>query len=178
MKRLHQANSGGGGGGGPPAGVSNASSGKRNHENGEVTHRVPQTHHHYAVHRTGGPTLVDFTPAKPHDAHDISGVRSNRMQQHMPQHHMAHTNRQQQVPPALSVNLKRPPPEDDDHHGVADGAKRNANEDSMPVQQRPPLTRGESLPAVPFVPDRQPNFKDKHPVRAPSFDTAFKPGGE
>lgn len=29
---------------------------------------------------------------------------------------------------------------------------------------------GDSLPAVPFAPERQQSFKDKHPVRAPSFD--------
>lgn len=46
---------------------------------------------------------------------------------------------------------------------------------------RPPLTRGDSLPAVSlavsYVQDRS---KDKHPVRAPSFETAttFKPNGE
>lgn len=36
-----------------------------------------------------------------------------------------------------------------------------------------------SVLLVPFAPDRQPNFKDKHPIRTPSFDTAtFKPGSE
>ncbi|XP_063976308.1 interferon regulatory factor 2-binding protein 2 [Diachasmimorpha longicaudata] len=45
---------------------------------------------------------------------------------------------------------------------------------------RPPLTRGDSLPAVSlavsYVQDRS---KEKHPVRAPSFETAttFKPNG-
>ncbi|XP_055644393.1 interferon regulatory factor 2-binding protein 1 isoform X3 [Toxorhynchites rutilus septentrionalis] len=173
MKRIH-AGAGGGGGSGASGG-----GGKRGHENGEMPHRsVPQAHHHYSV-RTGpnGPTLVDFTPK--HEPHDIAGVRPGaRLQQHIPPHHLPHANRQQ-VPPALSVNLKRPPPEDDEH-GPMDGptgsAKRGAD-DSVAIQ-RPPLTRGDSLPAVPFVPDRQQGYKDKHPVRTASFDTAtFKPAG-
>nr|XP_019932169.1 interferon regulatory factor 2-binding protein 1 isoform X6 [Aedes albopictus] len=184
MKRIHASGGGGGGSGSGSAG-GGSSGGKRGggHENGEMPpHRsVPQAHHHYSV-RAGpnGPTLVDFTPK--HEPHDISGgVRPGaRLQQHIPPHHMPpHPNRQQQVPPALSVNLKRPPPEDDEH-GPMDGptgsAKRGAEDPSVAIQQRPPLTRGESLPAVPFVPDRQPSYKDKHPVRTASFDTAtFKP---
>jgi hypothetical protein len=50
---------------------------------------------------------------------------------------------------------------------------------------RPPLTRGESLPAVslaqPFVVSTERTFKqEKHPIRTASFDTAtaFKPNGE
>ncbi|XP_058454890.1 interferon regulatory factor 2-binding protein 1 isoform X3 [Malaya genurostris] len=176
MKRIH-AGAGGGGGGG--SGGSGSGGGKRGHENGEMPHRsVPQAHHHYSV-RTGpnGPTLVDFT--QKHEPHDIPGVRPGaRLQQHIPPHHLPHANRQQ-VPPALSVNLKRPPPEDDDH-GPMDGPTGSAKrgpEDPGSIQ-RPPLTRGESLPAVPFVPDRQPSYKDKHPVRTASFDaTTFKPAG-
>ncbi|XP_049283008.1 interferon regulatory factor 2-binding protein-like A isoform X4 [Anopheles funestus] len=169
MKRIHSAASGGGAGGG-----SGSSSGKRGHENGELSHRSVPTAagpHHYSV-RTG-PTLVDFTPK--HEPHDIASVRAGaRMQQHIPPHHMApHGAGRQQVPPALSVNLKRPPPDDDDHQmeGPTGSAKRG-NEDPTVAIQRPPLTRGESLPAVPFVPDRQPSYKDKHPVRTASFDTA------
>ncbi|XP_058822985.1 interferon regulatory factor 2-binding protein-like B isoform X2 [Topomyia yanbarensis] len=177
MKRIHAGAGGGGGGGGGSGGSGSGGGGKRGHENGEMPHRsVPQAHHHYSV-RTGpnGPTLVDFTPK--HEPHDISGVRPGaRLQQHMPPHHLPHGNRQQ-VPPALSVNLKRPPPEDDDH-GPMDGPTGSAKrgpEDPGSIQ-RPPLTRGESLPAVPFVPDRQPSYKDKHPVRTASFDAAtFKP---
>ncbi|XP_062533404.1 interferon regulatory factor 2-binding protein 2-like, partial [Armigeres subalbatus] len=182
MKRIHA--SGGGGGSGSASAGGGSGGGKRGggHENGEMPpHRsVPQAHHHYSV-RAGpnGPALVDFTPK--HEPHDMpGGVRPGaRLQQHIPPHHMPpHANRQQ-VPPALSVNLKRPPPEDDEH-GPMDGptgsAKRGAEDPSVAIQQRPPLTRGESLPAVPFVPDRQPSYKDKHPVRTASFDTAnFKP---
>uniref|UniRef100_A0A182QTZ0 Uncharacterized protein n=1 Tax=Anopheles farauti TaxID=69004 RepID=A0A182QTZ0_9DIPT len=175
MKRIHSAASGGGGAGG---GSGSSSSGKRGHENGELSHRSVPTAagpHHYSV-RTGpnGPTLVDFTPK--HEPHDIASVRAGaRMQQHIPPHHMApHGAGRQQVPPALSVNLKRPPPDDDDHQmeGPTGSAKRGTDDPNVAIQQRPPLTRGESLPAVPFVPERQPSYKDKHPVRTASFDTA------
>lgn len=170
------------------------SAGKRGHENGEVSHRVvPQPHPHaYTMQRSQatGPQMMDFTPKlEPPEPQP----RPVRMTAHVPPHHMPHSNRQQQqVPPAMSVNLKRPLPDDDEHndgsgHGglmkrgssVGQGGGSNIGSDE-PQNQRPPLTRGESLPAVPFVPqDRQPSFKDKHPVRAPSFDTAtFKPGGE
>lgn len=161
MKRLHSA-------------------GKNRHENGEVSsHRVvPQQHHHaYSMQRTStaSAAMLDFTPKlEPHE----TAPRPVRMTAHVPPHHMPMSNRNQ-APPTLSVHLKRPPPDDDDHNesGQPVGLKRGATDESQ--VQRPPLTRGESLPAVPFVPDRQPSFKDKHPVRAPSFDTAtFKPGGK
>lgn len=73
-----------------------------------------------------------------------------------------------------TVTMKRPA-DDDEQDGAGVGAKRISPED----QVRPPLSRGDSLPAVPFVAERPPNFKDKHPIRAPSFDTAtFKAGSE
>lgn len=64
---------------------------------------------------------------------------------------------------------------DEDEHTE----KRLSLEEQHPV--RPPLTRGDSLPAVSlavsYVQDRN---KEKHPVRAPSFETAttFKANGE
>lgn len=64
---------------------------------------------------------------------------------------------------------------DEDEHAE----KRLSLEEQHPV--RPPLTRGDSLPAVSlavsYVQDRN---KEKHPVRAPSFETAttFKANGE
>lgn len=73
--------------------------------------------------------------------------------------------------------MKRPAADDEEHNndGPGGSAKRILPED----QVRPPLNRGDSLPTVPFPPDRQPNFKDKHPIRAPSFDTAtYKAGSE
>lgn len=71
--------------------------------------------------------------------------------------------------------MKRPADDDEQDGASGSSAKRILPED----QVRPPLSRGDSLPAVPFVPERPPNFKDKHPIRAPSFDTAtFKAGSE
>ena len=64
---------------------------------------------------------------------------------------------------------------DEDEHAE----KRLSLEEQHPV--RPPLTRGDSLPAVSlavsYVQDRS---KEKHPVRAPSFETAttFKANGK
>lgn len=73
-----------------------------------------------------------------------------------------------------TVGLKRPAPDDDEQtDGPGGSSKRILTEE----QARPPLSRGDSLPTVPFVADRPPNFKDKHPVRAPSFDTATFKGG-
>ncbi|XP_059613831.1 interferon regulatory factor 2-binding protein 2 isoform X2 [Phlebotomus argentipes] len=156
------------------------SAGKRAHENGEVAaaHRgVPASHHHtYALQRpaAAAPGLMDYTTKlEPHEA----TVRPVRISSHMPPHHLPMSNRAAAAPPALSVNLKRPPPDDDEHADGVPSVSVKRSPDDVP-SARPPLTRGESLPAAPFVPDRQPSFKDKHPVRAPSFDTAtFKPGG-
>ncbi|XP_055695228.1 interferon regulatory factor 2-binding protein 2 isoform X3 [Lutzomyia longipalpis] len=156
------------------------SAGKRAHENGEVAaaHRgVPASHHHtYALQRpaAAAPGLMDYTTKlEPHEA----TVRPVRISSHMPPHHLPMSNRAAAAPPALSVNLKRPPPDDDEHADGVPSVSVKRSPDDVP-SVRPPLTRGESLPAAPFVPDRQPTFKDKHPVRAPSFDTAtFKPGG-
>ncbi|XP_055716871.1 interferon regulatory factor 2-binding protein 1 isoform X2 [Phlebotomus papatasi] len=155
------------------------SAGKRAHENGEVAaaHRgVPASHHHtYALQRpaAAAPGLMDYTTKlEPHEA----TVRPVRISSHMPPHHLPMSNRAAAAPPALSVNLKRPPPDDDEHADGVPSVSVKRSPDDVP-SARPPLTRGESLPAAPFVPDRQPSFKDKHPVRAPSFDTAtFKPG--
>lgn len=72
-----------------------------------------------------------------------------------------------------TVGLKRPAEDEEQPEGGS--SKRILSED----QARPPLSRGDSLPTAPFGGDRQPSFKDKHPIRAPSFDTAtFKAGSE
>jgi hypothetical protein len=78
--------------------------------------------------------------------------------------------------------------EEDDHHPHhhvnGDGVptpKRMMSVEEHTSTSRPPLTRGESLPAAvshttPFIESR---FKDKHPIRAPSFDAAtYKPNGK
>lgn len=152
MKRLHSA------------GTS-----KRGHENGEVSHRnITQTHHHYPLQRQpptqGSSNLLDFTAD--------GNARSQRVStQHIASHHIPHTGRNN---PTTLPNLKRPAPEEEEEITPIT-IKRGPDEPVVPI--RPPLTRGESLPAVPFVQDRT-NYKEKHPVRAPSFDTAtFKPGG-
>ncbi|XP_037808123.1 interferon regulatory factor 2-binding protein 1 isoform X1 [Lucilia sericata] len=164
---------------------------------GVVGQQQPQQHHHsYPSQRIGPPqaTLMDF-PVKM-EAHDAS-VRPVRIS-HMTPHHMSMSNRAVAaaaaaansninpsqvggpVPPALSVNLKRPPSEEDEHaHNDGSGPsgiKRSAIDDPA---SRPPLTRGESLPAaVSFISERSSGLRDKHqPVRAPSFDAStFKPG--
>lgn len=158
-----------------------------------------QHHHAYPSQRIGPPqaTLMDF-PVKM-EAHDAS-VRPVRIS-HMTPHHMSMSNRAVAaaaaaaaaagssinsaqvggpVNPTLSVNLKRPPSEEDEHvHADGSGPsgmKRSAIDNPA---SRPPLTRGESLPAaVSFISERQSGLRDKHqPVRAPSFDAStFKPG--
>lgn len=173
MKRLHAAATG------------NAKRG--NFENGEVSHRsVPsQIHHHYLTANTTTQMqrapMMEFVPKtekiEPHEANGSRPVvariaqqqQQQQQQQHLvPPHHLSHASRSV-APTTVSINLKRPPTDDDEHN---DGPqmKRSAEEN------RPPLQRGESLPAAPFAPERQQSFKDKHPVRAPSFDGAFKSG--
>ncbi|XP_057662329.1 interferon regulatory factor 2-binding protein-like B isoform X1 [Diorhabda carinulata] len=80
--------------------------------------------------------------------------------------------------------------EDDEHHGHhhsngdISGAKRMMSVEEHSNAVRPPLTRGDSLPAVSlgqsFVISTERTFKqEKHPIRTASFDagTAFKPSG-
>lgn len=164
MKRLHAATT--------------ASSTKRgNFENGEVvSHRaqIPsQIHHHYlssnvSTQQIQRAPMMEFVPKtekiEPHESNGGRPVARIAQQQHLvPPHHLSHNNRAA-APTTVSINLKRPPPDDCEDVEPAAQLKRTAEEN------RPPLTRGDSLPAVPFPPDRQQSFKDKHPVRAPSFD--------
>lgn len=93
------------------------------------------------------------------------------------------TNMQQGLKRGLSST------DEDDHHGhhMVNGDVNSAKR-MMSVEEhtvRPPLTRGESLPAVSlaqsFVVATERTFKqEKHPIRTASFDTstAFKPNGE
>lgn len=176
---------------------------KRGHENGEVTaaaHRgvvaAQQSHHHtYALQRTtvSGPGMMEFQPKlEPHEA----TVRPVRITNQLPPHHIPISigNRSVAAPPALSVNLKRPPPDDDEHNDIPGPQQIKRGPTAQPTGMgpggpgcpepelsnggRPPLTRGDSLP-VAYPTERQTSFKDKHPVRAPSFDAAtYKPGGK
>lgn len=113
----------------------------------------------------------------------------------MQTHHHSSTTRQASLP---TQGIKRglSTAEDDDHHphhhsNGEVGAKRmlavdeHGNARQEPPMVRPPLTRGESLPAVslaqPFVVSTERPFKqEKHPMRTGSFDagTAFKVNGK
>ncbi|XP_048516720.1 interferon regulatory factor 2-binding protein-like B isoform X2 [Dendroctonus ponderosae] len=106
-------------------------------------------------------------------------------------HHHAANSRQANLP---AQNLKRglSVADDEDHHphhhanGEVSSKRMLTVEEHPNVRQdaqmvRPPLTRGESLPAVslaqPFVVTTERTFKqEKHPMRTGSFDasTAFK----
>lgn len=110
-------------------------------------------------------------------------------------HHHAANSRQTNMP---AQNLKRglSVADDEDHHphhhsnGEVGGKRMLTVEEHPNVRQesamvRPPLTRGESLPAVslaqPFVVTTERTFKqEKHPMRTGSFDagTAFKVNGK
>lgn len=146
------------------------------HQNGADTggrgQPAPPAHHapsagflHHARPTTGAGLLAEYGGRR--DEHE------GRRLAHLPTHHLpAHGSAR--ITPALT--LKRPLDEDD-HQNHHEPPKRLLEEHS-----RPPLTRGESLPAVslaaPFAPDRV--FKqEKHPLRNPSFDSAtFKTNGE
>lgn len=178
MKRLHAATS------------SNAKRG--NFENGEmISHRTTlpsQIHHHYLATSAASQQqqqqqqqpqplqrapMMEFVPKtekiEPHEANGggnrpvVANARIS--QQHLvpPPHHLAHASRTTTATTVSINHLRRPPP--DDEPDVEPVAQMKRSDDN-----RPPLTRGDSLPAVPFTPERQTSFKDKHPVRAPSFD--------
>lgn len=152
--------------------IHSAGTSKRGHENGEVPHRnVTQPHHHYSTLQRQAPqattALLDFTPKL--ETHEAAVRPTQRISHHIP--HSGRSNNNTNL-----TNLKRPPPDEDEHNDVSPIAVKRGSDDPA-ASSRPPLTRGESLPAVPFIQERA-NYKEKHPVRAPSFDTAtFKPGG-
>ncbi|XP_021205005.1 interferon regulatory factor 2-binding protein-like A isoform X1 [Bombyx mori] len=142
------------------------------HQNGAETTRgqpAPPAHHtptvgftlHHPRPTASAGLLAEYGSRR--DEHE------GRRLAHLPTHHLpAHAGAR--LAPGLT--LKRPM-DDDDHQSHHEPAKRLLEEHS-----RPPLTRGDSLPAVslaaPFAPDRV--FKqEKHPLRTPSFDgTTFK----
>lgn len=102
-----------------------------------------------------------------------------------------HQGRPSSLPPQ-TIGLKRglsTSADDDDHHqhhphanGEGGPSKRMVVDDQGAHAPRPPLTRGDSLPAVSLAIPFERTFKTepKHPIRAPSFDTAtsFKPNGK
>lgn len=147
------------------------------HQNGtETTARgqpAPPAHHAPAT----GFTLHHSRPAANAGLLAEYGGRreehEGRRLAHLPLAHLP-THGGARLAPGLT--LKRPL-DDDDHQTHHEPTKRLLEEHS-----RPPLTRGESLPAVslaaPFAPDRV--FKqEKHPMRTPSFDaSSFKTNGK
>ena len=135
-----------------------------------------QLHHRNSINEFNSGTSRQQISRQHDETHEIAnGMRSNNVR--IPNAHLAavahHVN--------LSHNrgiaqLKRSISTiDEDEHAE----KRLSLEEQHSV--RPPLTRGDSLPAVSlavsYVQDRS---KEKHPVRAPSFETAttFKTNGE
>ncbi|KAK0158779.1 hypothetical protein PV328_009733 [Microctonus aethiopoides] len=106
--------------------------------------------------------------------HEMSnGIRNNTVR--ISNAHLAAVSHHVNLSHNRNTQLKRgiSTIDEDDH-----AEKRISLEEQHPV--RPPLTRGDSLPAVSlavsYVQDRT---KEKHPVRAPSFETAttFKANG-
>lgn len=141
-------------------------------ESGTRVQPAPPAHHastpnfvHHARPAAGSGLLAEYSARR--DDHE------GRRLAHLPAHHLP-THTAARLAPGIS--LKRPL-EDDDHQPHHEPAKRMLEE-----HPRPPLTRGESLPAVslaaPFAPERV--FKqEKHPLRNPSFDAAtFKTNGK
>lgn len=103
------------------------------------------------------------------------------------QHHHASNGRPTSIP---QQGLKRglSNNDEDDHHGHHPNGELNGAKRMMSVEEhssgvRPPLTRGDSLPAVslaqPFAISERTFKQEKHPIRTPSFDTAtaFKSNG-
>lgn len=170
MKRAHGFQEGRGGPHAKPAHRAPLEA----HQNGADAGRqpAPPAHHapsagflHHARPAAAAGLLAEYGSRR--DDHDT------RRLAHLPAHHLP-THGGARVAPALT--LKRPLDEDD-HQNHHEPPKRMLEE-----HVRPPLTRGESLPAVslaaPFAPERV--FKqEKHPLRNPSFDAAsFKANGE
>ncbi|KAK9512649.1 hypothetical protein O3M35_001026 [Rhynocoris fuscipes] len=110
---------------------------------------------------------------------------------HLPSHHLAqsHTRLGSLAPQNISLKRGLSTGEEDEHHsshhshnGENSAKRMMAVEEQHAAANRPPLTRGDSLPAVslavPFV-ERPFKTEPKLPIRAPSFDTAtsYKPNG-
>lgn len=134
--------------------------------------------------RTRGNGAGGSETATPNADHELLTRQSVRLPSaahlavaHMPQsHHRANSLPAQNT---LKRGLSTPLEADEEHHH--DGKRMISADEQV---SRPPLTRGESLPAVslsvPFVAAERAFKAEKHPIRAPSFDTAtsFKPNGK
>ncbi|VEN56855.1 unnamed protein product [Callosobruchus maculatus] len=140
---------------------------------------------------TGPPPPRSRPQLEPAGEHDTLVARSTvRLPPHMAAHHPMQTahhhssNGRPTAMPQQSIKRGLSASEDDDHHGhhLTNGgevstAKRMMSVEEHPSSVRPPLTRGDSLPAVslaqPFVISSERSFKqEKHPIRTASFDTA------
>lgn len=183
---------------------------RHEHQNGEVvaaaaSSRQQSTHHSttsYSLHHSRTSMLADYQTQPPppprggameHDSAALVGRPTVRIP-HLAAaaHHPLHRPTAAPVP---QQGLKRglsAAADDDDHHGghhlngeAATAAKRMMSVEEHAAATRPPLTRGESLPAVslaqPFAVAAERTFKQEkqHPIRTSSFDaaTAFKNNG-
>nr|CAD7440252.1 unnamed protein product [Timema bartmani] len=169
---------------------SRSSSGNPKPPSGSL-HRSSSSNSHESQHQNGvsGLEVVGLPPA----AHVSSRSQHHQQQPPPPQGGphggVSYAPMQHSRSGLLAeyASVAQPPSrgKDDDHHQHhhVNGDGGSATKRMMSVEEhsqssRPPLVRGESLPAVshapPFIDNR---FKEKHPIRAPSFDTAtFKSG--
>ncbi|KAJ8922606.1 hypothetical protein NQ315_007638, partial [Exocentrus adspersus] len=127
-------------------------------------------------------TLVARTTVRLPTAAHLAAATHHPLQTH---HHA--TNGRPSAMPQQGIKRGLSATDDDDHHGHhhsngdVTSAKRMMSVEEHSNAVRPPLTRGESLPAVslaqPFVISSERTFKqEKHPIRTASFDagTGFK----
>lgn len=136
-----------------------------------------QLHHRNSITEFNSSSRQQQLTRQHEETHEIAnGLRNNSVQRMSNAHlaavahhvNLSHNRGITQLKRGISTI-------DEDEHAE----KRLSLEEQHPV--RPPLTRGESLPAVSlavsYVQDRT---KEKHPVRAPSFETAttFKANGK
>lgn len=137
-----------------------ANNNKNRNENGEILQRpLPQPMHHFTLRQQ---TPIEFMCSE-------STSRTSRIT-HLSNQCVSPTNRS--AGPLLA--LKRPTGDEDEL--VEQPAIKKNLEDLN--SSRPTLTRGESLPAVPFTQERN-SLKEKQPLRTNSFDAAtFKSGGK
>ncbi|XP_066908893.1 interferon regulatory factor 2-binding protein 2-like [Halyomorpha halys] len=147
------------------------------HQNGVL--EIPPAAHSrqgtsYSIHHRSGLLAEYAAPMPPRTTTASQIPRGIEADHDMTRPRLAAPHLGHHIPrmPIQSLPLKRGISEEDEHHnGEAPPAKRL--EETHP---RPPLTRGESLPAVSLsVPFAERAFKTEPklpPIRAPSFDTA------
>lgn len=147
----------------------------------------PQENNPSAEHEGLVTSGIRATVRLPTAAHIAAAVAHHGMQQQNHHHSNGGGNRPSQ-PGGIGLKRGLSTTEEEEHHphhlsnGDVSGAKRMMSVEEHSNVARPPLTRGESLPAVslaaPFVTTERAFKQEKHPIRTPSFDTAFKANGE